>query len=200
MIRRLLEDCPDGLLDPAWKDRPEVRDQILTAFRPCLLSLARAAIPANLKSKLDPVDLVQNAYAACLPKLTKFRGTTYRKLFCWLRAILRCTAINTLVHLKRKPENALGEADRYEDYRFPLRDLPLLPDETAMHLEMVELLLRAISDLPEPYRNVVILRHCEHQSFLDIAHQLDCTEVAVRKRWQRALGALREAPVLAAFV
>jgi len=59
--------------------------------------------------------------------------------------------------------------------------------------ELAAELRRAIDELPEGMRITVLLRVYEGMSFEDIGRVVDRTEVAVRKRYSRALEALRAA-------
>jgi RNA polymerase sigma-70 factor (ECF subfamily) len=46
--------------------------------------------------------------------------------------------------------------------------------------------------LPEDYREVLILRHCEGLPFNDIGQRMERSSGAVRMLWLRAIGQLRE--------
>jgi RNA polymerase sigma-70 factor (ECF subfamily) len=53
------------------------------------------------------------------------------------------------------------------------------------------LLANALAQLPEHYREVIVLRHLQEQTFPEIAAQLDRTVDSVEKLWARALIRLR---------
>ncbi len=53
------------------------------------------------------------------------------------------------------------------------------------------LLADALNDLPEDYREVIILRQLEGLSFPDVARRMGRTEDSVKNVWLRALGRLR---------
>ena len=57
--------------------------------------------------------------------------------------------------------------------------------------EQETLLLRAMEQLPEHYRQVLQLRHMENLSFPQIAEQMSRTVDSVQKIWVRALAQLR---------
>jgi len=82
-----------------------------------------------------------------------------------------------------------GDGDRT---RIEIADWSTLPDGKAMRSEMRELLERAIRDLPEMYRTVVLLRDMEELSTQETAQILDVTEYVVKTRLHRARLAIRE--------
>ncbi len=48
-----------------------------------------------------------------------------------------------------------------------------------------------LSQLPEDYREVIVLRHLEELTFPEIAERLDRSVDSVQKVWVRALAKLR---------
>ena len=66
------------------------------------------------------------------------------------------------------------------------------PDEGLLRSERDEAIRRAIEDLPDGMRLTVHLRVYEELSFEEIGRILERNEVAVRKRYSRALEQLRE--------
>jgi len=71
--------------------------------------------------------------------------------------------------------------------------LPPPPDQLPSSEELVTRVRAAIQALPEGLRATVLLRVYEGLSFEDIGRILERNEVATRKRYSRALGALRDA-------
>jgi RNA polymerase sigma-70 factor (ECF subfamily) len=67
------------------------------------------------------------------------------------------------------------------------------PDRVTSTEEVATRVRAAIDALPEGLRATVLLRVYEGLSFEDIGRILERNEVAARKRYSRALGALREA-------
>lgn len=77
------------------------------------------------------------------------------------------------------------------DVKFEIADWSHLPDEQLLQSEMKEVLERAIGDLPEIYRAVILLRDLEELSTAETAQILDVTEDTVKTRLHRARLALR---------
>jgi RNA polymerase sigma-70 factor (ECF subfamily) len=58
--------------------------------------------------------------------------------------------------------------------------------------EESQIVQQAIDRLPDDYRRVLILRHQESRSFVQIGAALDRSEEAARKLWFRAIESLRD--------
>jgi RNA polymerase sigma factor (sigma-70 family) len=66
------------------------------------------------------------------------------------------------------------------------------PSRQARRREQAALLAEALRQLPEDYREVLILLHLEEQSFPEVARRLRRSVEAVKKLWARAVPRLRE--------
>ena len=73
-----------------------------------------------------------------------------------------------------------------DQVRIEIADWSSLPDGKALQSEMKELLEKAIRELPETYRSVVLLRDMEELSTQETAHILDVSEDVVKTRLHRA--------------
>ncbi len=65
-------------------------------------------------------------------------------------------------------------------------------EETALSSENVRIIEREIENLGPTYSGVVRLRLCEEKSFQEISRDLDISEAAARKRYQRGLEILKK--------
>lgn len=66
------------------------------------------------------------------------------------------------------------------------------PEEDAIASENTKLLTDALAQLPEPMREVVVLHDLQGVTHEKIAEMLDESAAAIRKRYSRALGKLRD--------
>jgi len=73
-----------------------------------------------------------------------------------------------------------------------IADWSSLPDGPAIRSEMRELLERAIRELPEAYRSVILLRDIEELSTQETAQILDVSDDVVKTRLHRARLAIRQ--------
>jgi len=76
--------------------------------------------------------------------------------------------------------------------RIEIADWSLLPDGMVLQSEMRELIEKAIRELPEMYRSVILLRDMEELSTQETAHILDISEDVVKTRLHRARLATRQ--------
>ncbi len=76
--------------------------------------------------------------------------------------------------------------------RLEIADWSGVPDRQLLQSEMKQVLDRAIGELPESYRSVILLRDVEELSTLETAQVLDLKEDAVKTRLHRARLAVRQ--------
>jgi RNA polymerase sigma-70 factor (ECF subfamily) len=65
------------------------------------------------------------------------------------------------------------------------------PGRPAARRESAVILADALEKLPEPYREVIILRNLEGIGFPEVARRMGCTEDGAKNVWLRALARLR---------
>jgi RNA polymerase sigma-70 factor (ECF subfamily) len=66
------------------------------------------------------------------------------------------------------------------------------PSSGALRREREIQLANALSELPDDYRDIIMLRHIQGLSFEEVAARMDRSSGAVRMLWLRALKRLRE--------
>src|SRR5579872_5594062 len=93
--------------------------------------------------------------------------------------------------LKRCRKNALADDDG------PQVTYDRSPESDVLHAEMAEIISRAVHELPETQREVLILAHYEQMPLAEIAGLLKIEVAAVKSRLQRARAQLKE--VLAVY-
>ena len=76
--------------------------------------------------------------------------------------------------------------------RIEIADWSGVPEDQALQSEMKEMLGRAINELPEAYRSVILLRDLEELSTEETAQILDLSVDSVKTRLHRARLALRQ--------
>lgn len=76
--------------------------------------------------------------------------------------------------------------------KLQIADWSGLPDDRLLQAEMKQVLDRAIGELPENYRSVMLLRDIEELSTIETAQILDLTEDVVKTRLHRARLAVRQ--------
>ena len=76
--------------------------------------------------------------------------------------------------------------------KIEIADWSRLPDDQLLQSELKQVLERAIGDLPEIYRAVILLRDLEELSTQETAQILDVSEDTVKQRLHRGRLALRK--------
>lgn len=143
---------------------------------------------AILHNDFEAEDVVQETYVRAFTKLASFRGDA--RFTTWLTRI----AINEALGRKRRMRSTvnfddLNEAalDRSRSIpKPPLSLAPLPADKELMRTESRAALERAIEELPEIFRIVLILRDVEGMNVEDTADLLGIKPATVKTRLHRA--------------
>ncbi len=165
-----------------------------------LTLLARLQIGRHLQGKLDPSDVVQETFLKAHRYFEGFLGSSEGEFIAWLRRILVSVLADTIQHYLgariRDPrlERQIGEAiDRSScGMSIQLVDRGTSPSEVVMRRERAVLLADAIAQLPEDYRETVLLRFAEGLPFAEIANRMGRSVDSVEKLWLRGIVRLRE--------
>jgi RNA polymerase sigma-70 factor (ECF subfamily) len=172
--------------------------ETLEPYRRYLEVLARVHLDPRLRGKLDPADLVQQTLLRACAALPEVRARSPEALAAWLRKILARTLADTVKHYHRDRRDVNLERSLEADLDRSSSGLAgwLAADQTSPSLaaQRQEELLRladALADLPEPQREVVILKHCRGQTLQQIADHLGRTVPSVASLLRRGLEALR---------
>ena len=155
-----------------------------------LLAVARRFLP----SEDDARDAVQDAFLSAFRSIGRFEGQS--RLSTWLHRIVVNAALMKLRTRRRKPEQSIEELQPgfLEDGHLAKPAEPWRPfGEDAAELRQIRgLILEKIQELPEGYRNVLMLRDIEDFDTEETAELMDLSVAAVKTRLHRARLALRE--------
>jgi RNA polymerase sigma-70 factor (ECF subfamily) len=192
---------PEGLLHLARGGDVAALGQLLERYRSYLGLLARLQIGRRLQGKVDPADLVQETFLKAARDLAAFRGRSEDELTGWLRQIMAYTVANLVRHylstdcrdqrLEQRLSDELDHSSRALDGGLLARGSS--PSRQAVRREQAVRLANALGQLPERYREVLILRHLEELSFPDVARRMHRSIDSVKNLWARALACLRGA-------
>jgi RNA polymerase sigma-70 factor (ECF subfamily) len=137
-----------------------------------------------LGNRAEAEDVAQEAFVRAHRALGAFRGDA--KLSTWLYAITSRLCLNRLASGERR------RAWQGEDALLRLSDAGPRPDAALERRELETALGRAIAELPEDRRIVVVLRDIEGLSYEEIAQVLELELGTVRSRLHRARAELKE--------
>ncbi|HKV98573.1 MAG TPA: sigma-70 family RNA polymerase sigma factor [Vicinamibacterales bacterium] len=175
---------------------PQVFEQIVRNYGGRLLSVTRRI----LRDEDAARDAVQDAFVSAFRSRRQFKADS--KVSTWLHRIAVNAALMKLRSQRRKPEAPIEgflpgfNEDGHHTERFVAWTEPA--DITVSRKETAESVRRAIDQLPESYRTVLLLRDIEGLDTEEAAKMLKITPNAVKIRLHRARMALRKliAPAL----
>jgi RNA polymerase sigma-70 factor (ECF subfamily) len=192
------DDDPIELLNQARAGSPEAMGRLLHQYHSYLSILARLQIGRRLQSKLDSSDLVQETFVQAHRFFDKFRGASEAELMGWLREILASRLAKTVRRYRthgrdiRLERNMAAELDKSSHAMDRALVAPhSSPSQRAARREQAVLLANALDQLPNDYREVMILHHLEGLTFPEVARRMGRSLDSVKNLWTRALARLR---------
>lgn len=197
----------EALLAAARGGSIDALGRIFESARRQLLAAADRELPAAVRAKIAPSDIVQETALDANRDFPQFTGTTAEECFAWLRSILKNNVVDAIRRFEQSLKRDTGrEISMASGSGKALGEsLPVAghaPDGSAMRREDAATVKRLLARLPPDYQDVIEMRYWEGLSFPEIAIRLDRSPEAVRKLWYRALqrldaelGSLRRAGV-----
>ena len=164
-------------------------EQLVRSTSVRLLAAARRL----LRNEEDARDAVQSAFIRAFQSLSRFREES--RLSTWLHRILVNEALMKLRSRARAEEESIDPllptfvADGHQT-----RDTVDWSESADKALERAEtraLINRAIDQLPESYRTVLVMRDLEEMSTAEVAEMLGVSANVIKVRLHRARQALR---------
>lgn len=174
-----------------------------TAHRQRLWRTVHVRMDPRLYGRVDPDDVLQEAYLDAEKRLGHFAEEVNFTPFVWLRLIVGQTLIN--VHRRhlgtqkrdasRERRAATGLQYAYsatsQQLAFQLAASQTSPSEALMRDERVDRLAQSLASLSELDREILTLRHFEDLSNKEVAQLLNIQQKAASIRYVRALKRLR---------
>jgi RNA polymerase sigma-70 factor (ECF subfamily) len=155
-----------------------------------LYRIARAV----MRNDSEAEDVVQEAYIRAFTSLAEFRGDS--SLATWLSRIVLNEALGR-IRRDRPAADTTRPASRSpsqaEIIPFPLASPQLDPERTMAQRQIQHMLERAIDDLPDDFRFVLIARVIEEMSIEETAVLFGLRPETVKTRLHRARRLLRDA-------
>jgi RNA polymerase sigma-70 factor, ECF subfamily len=176
----------------------EALGRVLESCRDYLLLVANKELDPKLQAKGGASDLVQQTFLEAQRDFARFRGDSEDELLAWMRRLLLHNLADFNRRYRETGKRQAGLETRFQSdsavctpAEFPAANIPT-PSGQAMAHEEDEALNRAMQQLPEDYRRVLVWRYQEERSFEEIGKQLQRTPNAARKLWLRAVERLRQ--------
>jgi RNA polymerase sigma-70 factor (ECF subfamily) len=172
--------------------------QALEPLRSYLEVLARVHLDPRLRGKLDPADVVQQALLRAYAAWPQLKNPDTPVLLAWLRRILARTLADVVKHYERDKRAVNLERSLEADLDRSASGLAdwlaadqTSPSQTAARNEELLRLADALAALPEPLREVVVLKHLRSWTLQRIAEHLGRSVPAVASLLRRGLEDLR---------
>jgi RNA polymerase sigma-70 factor (ECF subfamily) len=144
------------------------------------------------RNEEDARDALQSAYLSAFRSLSGFEGSC--QLSTWLHRIVVNTALMRLRSKRRKPEESIESLlPAFQDDGHHAEQFTewTMPADRLIEREDTRGIVRAcIAQLPDSYRQVLMLRDIEERSTEEVAGMLAVTPTAVKVRLHRARQAL----------
>jgi RNA polymerase sigma-70 factor (ECF subfamily) len=172
--------------------------QALEPYRSYLEVLARVHLDARLRGKLDAADVVQQTLLRAYAAWPDLKNTDPPVLLAWLRRILARTLADVVKHYDRDKRAVDLERSLEADLDRSASGIACWlaadqtsPSQAAQRNEELLRLADALTALPDPLREVVVLKHLRGLPLQRIADHLGRTVPAVASLLRRGLEELR---------
>lgn len=189
LIRRLKGGDPQALADA------------FALHRQRLACLVRFRLAPRLQGRLDPDDVLQEAYLAAARRIEHFGRTESPSPFVWLRMIVMQTLVDLYrQHLGAKMRDGGREVPiqevGYPDATSASMAMTLVaqltsPSQAAVRAERVDRVRQAVETMDPIDREVLALRHFEELTNQEAAEVLGIQPKAASIRYVRALRRLK---------
>ena len=192
----------ETLLDAARAGDPDAVNRLLEKHRGPVRRLVQIRLDRKVQQRVDVSDVVQDVMIEASGRLAKYLDNPAMAFHLWLRQIAWDRIIDTY---RRHRVSAKRNMDREQPMAMPggadhstielaaqLCDPGLTPAAAATQREIVSKVEAVIELLGDQDREIILMRHYEHLSNLEIAEVLNLNPPAASMRYLRALRRLRE--------
>jgi RNA polymerase sigma-70 factor, ECF subfamily len=192
---------PDGLACRMKRGDREALAELFSQHRERLWRTVNFRMDRRLLGRVDPDDVLQEAYLAAAARLVHYADDSRLSPFVWVRMVL----VQTLTDVHRHHLGTqMRDADRevgVHGCRYPTSTTASLaalfvgnmtsPSQAAVRAEMLDCVEQAIAAMDPLDREVLALRHFEELGNSEVAEVLGIQQKAASIRYVRALKRLR---------
>jgi RNA polymerase sigma-70 factor (ECF subfamily) len=190
------------LLGNALTGDPRARTALFDHYRERLRRMVRLRLDRRLHGRLDPAEILQEAYADYAQRFPEYAARRDQPFFLWLRGV----AGQRLLDLQRRhlgaltrevgPEVSLHQGALPQASSVSLANQLLgrmtSPTQAAQRAEMQIRLQEALNAMDPVDREVLVLRHFEELNNAETAEVLGIPKSAASKGYLRALIRLKD--------
>ena len=196
------DDQTETLLDAARRGDGDAVNQLLEKHRGSVRRLVELRLDRKVQRRVDISDVVQDVMIEANGRLDKYLDDPAMAFHLWIRQIAWDRIIDTY---RRHRVSAKRNMDREQPMSVPaganhstmelavqLCDPSLTPAAAATQRELADRVESVIELLGDQDREIILMRHYEHLSNLEIAEVLQLKPPAASMRYLRAIRRLRE--------
>ena len=196
------EDQTEDLLEAARDGDAEAINRLLEKHRGPVRRLVQLRLDRKVQQRVDVSDVVQDVMIEANGRLDKYLQNPAMAFHLWIRQIAWDRIIDTY---RRHRVSAKRNMDREQPLSVPagadqstmelavqLCDPGVTPAAAATRREIADKVEVVVQQLNDQDREIILMRHYEHLSNLEIAEVLGLNPPAASMRYLRALRRLRE--------
>lgn len=172
---------------------------LLESYERYLKLLAEVQLGNALRCKVDASDIVQETFLEAHRAFGRFEGTSSEQLVAWLQSILATRLANTMRHYLGtqardiRLEERIGQS--LDQSALSLGGMLAAPgsspSQQVVSKEQSQIVAEALLRLPTDYREVIVMRHLEGETFPVIAKAMNRSVDSVEKLWLRGMAKLK---------
>jgi RNA polymerase sigma-70 factor, ECF subfamily len=191
----------EELLDAAHNGDEDALAVLVERHRDRLERMVRLRMDRRLQGRVDPADVVQDAYLAAHGKFPQYSAHSHLPFFLWLRLEVGQKLVDVhRFHLGTKMRDAGQEVSLHQGALPQVTSLSLAEhllgklttaSQAAMRVELKLRVQEALNSMDANDREVLILRHFEELSNAETAQVLGIKASAAVNRYVRALKRLK---------
>jgi RNA polymerase sigma-70 factor (ECF subfamily) len=192
----------DALLDDARSGDEAALAALVERHRERLERMVRLRMDRRLQGRVDPADVVQEAYLALRGKFPAYSADPRLPFFLWLRLEVGQKLVDLhRFHLGTQMRDAGQEVSLHRGALPPVTSLSLAEQllgklttasQAAMRVELKLRVQEALNSMDPQDREVLVLRHFEELSNAEAAQVLGVKPSAAVNRYVRALKRLKD--------
>ncbi|HEX4343693.1 MAG TPA: sigma-70 family RNA polymerase sigma factor, partial [Verrucomicrobiae bacterium] len=177
-----MENTDAELVSQSLSGSREAFSRIVEQYQSLICSLAYSATGSLAQSE----DVAQETFVIAWKQLPKLREPA--KLRSWLCSITRSVISGAIRRQNREPSHGADTLDTIHE----VPSLDPIPSQNTIDREEEAILWRSLEQIPDLYREPLVLFYREQQSIAGVAEKLELSEDAVKQRLSRGRKLLSE--------
>ncbi|MFO0907396.1 MAG: sigma-70 family RNA polymerase sigma factor [Isosphaeraceae bacterium] len=196
-------DPADDLIGRATAGEEKALADLFARHRDRLRQMVRLRLDRRLQGRVDPSDVLQDAFVDLAEKLPEYASRPTIPFFLWLRLVVGERLLRVHRHHLGAAMRDAGREISLHQGAYPEASSVSLAarllgrittaSRAALRAEMQFMLQEAINGMDPIDREVIALRHFEELTNEEVATVLNLTKAAASKRYVRAMLRLKEA-------